>query len=406
MSPRTREKRFGLSEVLAAAENAEPVASVDVVAGSLCERFGARAVSFLLVDLIGQGLVRLTHEVQCGGDAERVALRDSDYETVLRTQRPRRLPADDGGQRVITPVTNRGDAIGVLELTLPDAGEEVLRQVIEAAHALAYIIVTDRRFTDLYEWGQRTTPMSLAAEIQHRLLPSAACCEAAEFTLACALVPVDDIGGDTYDYTLDRDAVHLSVTDAMGHEVDSAILATLLVNALRRARRAGCGLAEQAQQAHQALLDHGRSGFATGQLLRIGLDGGRARIVNAGHPWPMRLRDGVPQEVPLAVDLPFGLFSPTAYTVQDLDLRPGDRLLLYTDGMRERSGGMDLAAILLDSRDLHPREAVRVLTGALMDACHGDPADDATVLCLDWYGARPASRRTTGGADPAAASSP
>jgi hypothetical protein len=40
-----------------------------------------------------------------------------------------------------------------------------------AAHALAYVVIANRRFTDLFAWGQRSVPLSLAAEIQHRLLP-------------------------------------------------------------------------------------------------------------------------------------------------------------------------------------------------------------------------------------------
>jgi NAD(P)H-dependent FMN reductase len=67
---------------------------------------------------------------------------------------------------------------------------------------------------------------------------------------------------------IDRDTVQLSVTDAMGHDFDAALPATLLVGALRRARRAGAGLAEQARQ---AMREHGRHGYVTGQLLRISL---------------------------------------------------------------------------------------------------------------------------------------
>lgn len=195
-----------------------------------------------------------------------------------------RAPLDGAGQRVVAPVTNRGDTIGVLELTLPDGTDELLAQVADAAHALAYIVVTDRRFTDLYHWGKRTTPLTLAAEIQRGLLPSAASCEADEFTVAAALVPADSVGGDTYDYTVDRDTLHLSITDAMGHDVESALLATVLVNASRRARRAGHDLAEQALEMHTALREHGSHGHATGQLLRIAVDGTGCRLVNAGHP--------------------------------------------------------------------------------------------------------------------------
>ncbi|MEY7981380.1 serine/threonine-protein phosphatase, partial [Streptomyces pilosus] len=174
-----------LGELLAAAEAAPPGESVGVVAHDLQKRFGAARVSFLFVDLVGQRLVRLNAP---GADVaepdEPVDLQGSVYDRVLQSQRQLVEPDGQGGRRVITPVTNRGDCIGVLEVSLQSADDTVLRQVRDAAHALAYIIVTDRRFTDLYHLGRRTTETSLAAEIQHQLLPSAPCCEAAQFTLA------------------------------------------------------------------------------------------------------------------------------------------------------------------------------------------------------------------------------
>ncbi|MFD7699250.1 PP2C family protein-serine/threonine phosphatase [Streptomyces caelestis] len=378
-----------LGELLAAAEAAPPGESVDVVAHDLQKRFGAERVSFLFVDLVGQRLVRLTAADGDAADPDGpIDLQDSVYDRVLRSQRQHVEPDRQGGRRVITPVTNRGDCIGVLEVTLQSADDTVLRQVRDAAHALAYIIVTDRRFTDLYHLGRRTTETSLAAEIQHQLLPSAPCCEADQFTLAAGLVPADDIGGDTYDYTLDRDTLHLSVTDAMGHDTNSALLATLLVGALRRARRSGCDALRQAEHAHRALLSHSR-GLATGQLLCVDLETGLCELVNAGHPRPLRLRDGTVEELELAVNLPFGVVAPTPYRLQELQLRPGDRLILLTDGMQERgAAAVDLTALARDTRQLHPREAVRSLTGAVFDACHGNLRDDATVLILDWHGRR------------------
>ncbi|CAM5259993.1 Serine/threonine-protein phosphatase OS=Streptomyces alboniger OX=132473 GN=CP975_16950 PE=4 SV=1 [Streptomyces alboniger] len=378
-----------LGELLAAAEAAPPGESVDVVAHDLQKRFGAERVSFLFVDLVGQRLVRLAaagNEVADPG--EPIDLRGSVYDGVLRSQRQHVEPDDQGGRCVITPVTNRGDCLGVLEMTLQSADDIVLRQVRDAAHALAYIIVTDGRFTDLYHLGRRTTETSLAAEIQHQLLPAAPCCEAAQFTLAAGLVPADDIGGDTYDYTLDRDTLHLSITDAMGHDTNSALLATLLVGALRRARRSGCDALKQANHAHEALLSHSR-GLATGQLLCVDLETGLCELVNAGHPWPLLMRDGTVEEVRLAVNLPFGVAAPTSYRVQELQLRPEDRLVLLTDGMLERgAAAVDLASVVHDTRALHPREAVQGLTGAVLDACHGRLKDDATVLILDWHGDR------------------
>ncbi|GAA2432450.1 PP2C family protein-serine/threonine phosphatase [Streptomyces macrosporus] len=380
--------------ILAAAEAASPVESVDVVARELRRRFGATSVSFLITDMTGHAVVRLSTAGEIGSTerAERVDLAGTVYGDVLRTQRLRLADSvdGDGGQRVIAPVTNRGDSIGLLEVRVPGGPDpRTLREISRAAHTLAYIVIANRRFTDLYQWGRRTAPMSLAAEIQHNLLPSALSCEAAQFAVAGALEPAGKVGGDTFDYALERETLHLSVTDAMGHDVQAALIASVLIGALRGARRARCELAEQARRAHRAMLDHSGGALATGLLLRVGLQDGRIELVNAGHPWPLLLRDGEVREIRLAVDLPFGVRFPHGYRIQRLGLRPGDRLVILTDGMLDHySGSADLPALIAGTQGLHPREAAQVLTTAVLDAHDGDLRDDATVMCLDWYGPR------------------
>jgi serine phosphatase RsbU (regulator of sigma subunit) len=300
-------------------------------------------------------------------------------------------------------VTSRGEAVGVLELALeglPPTAHTVA-DVALAAHFLAYVVIANRRYTDLFEWGQRSVPLSLAAEIQHRLLPGAFTCEAGQFTLAAWLQPAGEIGGDTFDFSVDRDTLHLSMTDAMGHTMDAALLATVLVGGLRNARRRGVDLAEQARLANDALADHaGDEQFVTGLLVRIDLTAATAGIVNAGHPPPFRVRAGQVEQIQLQVDHPFGMKPDGGHCVQALPLEVGDRLMFVTDGMLERDAELvNISDILTASRSMHPREAVQHLTQEVLGASRGELRDDATALCLDWEGGVPRDRDADSGAN-------
>lgn len=398
--------RFELGRLLAAAEAAAPVAAVEVVGRLLAEMIGAHDVGFLIADYSGDSLIRLGHsERHVSGTSrettELVPLKGTPQGRALSGQSVE-VVSDSSGTWLYAPVTSRGEAVGVLELavdTVPD--ERMVSDVAQAAHALAYIVIANRRYTDLFEWGQRSVPLSLAAEIQHRLLPGAYTCEGGQFTLAAWLEPAGDVGGDTFDFSLDRDSLSFSITDAMGHTVQSALLATLLVGSLRHGRRRGASLSEQARLAHAALTEHSRgSAFVTGQIVRVDLASGAAQIVNAGHPPPLRLREGVVDEVPLAADPPFGAVAGSEFNVQTLPLRSGDRLMFLTDGVLERkAAAVDVRAVLAGSRHEHPREAVQHLIRAAVTASGGRLEDDATALCFDWHGGGPGDRVAVAGAD-------
>ncbi|HEU4974121.1 MAG TPA: PP2C family protein-serine/threonine phosphatase [Baekduia sp.] len=399
--------RMDLGALLGAVEDASPVAAADVLGQQLATSIGATEVTFLIADFSGQALIRLGHagtaaatRTQGRETAERVPLSDGPHGRALAAQELE-VVDDDGGARVYAPVTNRGEAIGVLELRLPDPpDDDTLADVSLAAHALAYVIVANRRYTDLFEWGQRSVPLSLAAEIQHRLLPASYTLEAGQFSIAGWLEPAGDNAGDTFDFSLGRDSVHLSLTDAMGHNVGAAVLATVLVGALRNARRAGVGLADQAQLANAALIDHTeRDEFVTGQLVRIDLASEAAHIINAGHPRPLRVRDGRVEAIELAADPPFGVVRNHPYRVQPLPLEPGDRVYFVTDGILERPPDVDLPALMTATAGQHPREAVQCLMAAVLDALGGELEDDATVMCLDWHGGPPRDRNSRAGAN-------
>jgi hypothetical protein len=331
------------------AEAASPVDAVEAVTRELEAALGAVAVSFLIADLSGRALVRLSHVVvaQSGaapGDTVGDRVDDEEsavqmpfdggpVEEALRTQQLLVLPPGrsyPGGVRadqwtVLAPVTERGEVLGLLEMSLPtEPTVDVVAEITRTAHLLAFVVIANRRHTDLFEWGQRSTPFTLPAEIQRRLLPAAFTCEGGSFTLSAWLEPAANVGGDTFDYSVDRDVLHLSITDAMGHGVASALTATLCVGSLRNTRREGSTLVEQALEANVALSDYAGSvsedGYVTGLLGRLDLRTGVLTLVNAGHVPPFLARAGEVAPMTLTTGLPMGMFHDEEYSTTDLCL--------------------------------------------------------------------------------------
>ncbi len=391
--------------LLAAVEAAPPVEAVDVLAVELARLLDATKVSLLIANLSGTAAVRMSHATASQGGltdganerAESLTLDDSVHHRVLRTQEQHVEP-HGGGWRVLVPITERGDAMGLLEVTVQQSpSADTLEHLRSAAHALAYTLIASRRHTDLFEWAQRDVPFSLAAEIQRRLLPSSYTVEGGPFTLAGWLEPAASVGGDTFDYSVGREYLYASVTDAMGHSTQAALLATLAIGSLRNTRRSGASPAEQADAANAALMANAPPGqFVTGQILRVRLADGVVDIVNAGHPAPFLLRGGATAVLEMTPDLPLGV-GVDPYRAQRLELEAGDRLLLLTDGFLERNGDLAIGDILEHSAERHPREVVRELARNLLATTGGNLRDDAAVLCIDWFGPH-GFRSATGGA--------
>lgn len=425
--------------VLQAAEAASPVDALTAVTRELGDLFGARAVSLLITDSSGRAMVRLAHvsleptpttdPVPPLAEGERrateesatvVPLDEGPLEQALRTQKVQVVPTENAGAgtwragwwQVFAPVTERGETIGVLELVLPEKpAADTTDDIARIGHLLAFIVIANRRHTDLFEWGQRSRTFSLSAEIQQRLLPEARTCEASAFTLSGWLEPAATIGGDTFDYILDRDVLHLSLTDAMGHGVGAALTATVCTASLRNSRRQGATLRNQVDETNVAVADLAGSRdtdeFLTGLVGRLNLATGSLALVNAGHVAPYLARGTEVTELELPPDLPLGMFRETRYASTALLLEPGDRLVFVTDGMLERNvASIDLPGAIAASRILHPREAVRWLADSALAAAGDALEDDATVLCLDWHGGHETGRQLGTGADPVQASAP
>src|SRR3954452_12865062 len=149
--------RLDFGQLIAAVENAPPVAAVDVLSARMTEALGARAASFLIADFSGQALIRLGHaaneaarRTQGRETAERVSLTGSPQGRAIATQTVE-VQRGVGEASVFAPVTNRGEAIGVLEVSLLEIPhEQTVADIALAAHALAYVVIANRRFTDLF----------------------------------------------------------------------------------------------------------------------------------------------------------------------------------------------------------------------------------------------------------------
>jgi Stage II sporulation protein E (SpoIIE) len=110
--------------------------------------------------------------------------------------------------------------------------------------------------------------------------------------LAAILEPAYDVAGDSFDYAINDDILHLAVIDAMGHGRNAAMLATLAICDYQHARRANTGLADLYGQLYEAIHHQfGPEQFVTAQMMRFDAPTGRLQWVNAGHPVPLLIRD-------------------------------------------------------------------------------------------------------------------
>jgi serine phosphatase RsbU (regulator of sigma subunit) len=237
--------------------------------------------------------------------------------------------------------------------------------------------------------------MSLSAEIQWALLPPMTM-TTPQVALAGILEPAYDVAGDSFDYAINDNIVHLAVIDAMGHGLNAAMLATLAIGAYRHARRANVELPDLYGIMDSAVAaQFGPDQFVTAQVMRLDIATGHLRWVNAGHPAPLLIRDGrVIQALDSPTTLPVGFGGGTP-VISEHKLRRGDRVLFFTDGAVEehQSGGeqfgMERLAEFVERAghmSENVQEMVRSLSHALVQARGGVTSDDTTLFLVEWRG--------------------
>lgn len=373
---------------------AAPHLLVDVVTEALRERCGAVSVVLRMADYAVTSL-QVVEAVPL--TTPPVPIHDSPQGRAFGAQEPFLERADGGGLLVVhLPVTIRGDRMGTLSVSIPDDryDEAVLPELVHICEALGHEILVAERDTDLYLLARRATRLTLAAEVQWQLLPGRSL-DRPEFSLGAHLEPAYAIFGDNYDWTVSAGTLTLTVTNGWGTGIDAALLTSLATNALRNARRAGVGLADQAYLADQAVHAQYRGeAYVDVLLMRFDLATGDVEVVDAGSPRLWRMRGRTVEQVCFEAQLPLGMFEDTQYTSEHFQVLPGDRLLFGSDGVYDtRSAGGEpygekaLARSMSSTRFLPPSQVPRAVLRELAAYRSDVPlADDALVVCLDWAG--------------------
>ncbi|MGW4295951.1 PP2C family protein-serine/threonine phosphatase [Micromonospora chersina] len=290
------------------------------------------------------------------------------------------------------PVGMRGERRGVLRLSPVPADPADLAALDAVATALGHELAAVAATTDIYLTARRSRRLTLAAEMQWELLPGRSRIRPS-FSLAGQLEPAYAVRGDGFDWSDDGHRLWLSVVNGSGEGVAASMLTSLATHALRNARRARLGLADQAALADQAIYAlHRGEQHLSALLLELDLATGTLNVVDAGSPRLVLLRDGEVTEQVLDKQFPLGMFEGTDYREQQFQLQRGDRLFVVSDGVidatseRIRYGETALDRFLRRTGPMEPLDAVRSLIGDLRAFVAGDLVDDAVVVCLDWLG--------------------
>lgn len=244
----------------------------------------------------------------------------------------------------------------------------------------------DREYSDLQQ------ELDLARRIQLSILPSSFPASHS-FRVAAKYVPMTSVAGDLYDFLVaDDHHAGLLIADVSGHGVPAALIASMVKMAATSQRSLVADPASLLAGMNSALCGNTQGQYVTAAYAYLDADASTLHYSAAGHPAMLLLRDGSVTEISENGILLAAVDS-APYDNTTLPLQPGDRLLLYTDGLLEARnaegrifGEASLSAEFKGTAHLEPTVAVDRLIEAVQHWSRSQD-DDLTVLVCDFVGA-------------------
>ena len=243
------------------------------------------------------------------------------------------------------------------------------------------------------------TELTLATKIQADMLPHVfpAFPERKEFELFANMDPAKEVGGDFFDFFLvDDDHLCITIADVSGKGIPAALFMMASKILLKNNAMTGKGPAEILTDVNAAICANNREQmFVTIWLGILEISTGRLTAANAGHEYPVLMRAG--KDFELYRDkhgFVIGGMEGAEYSQYELQLNPGDKLFLYTDGVTEATdankelfGSGRMIAVLNERKDTSPTQMLEGVRRAVDDFVkEAEQFDDLTMLCLAYKG--------------------
>ena len=296
-----------------------------------------------------------------------------------------------------------------------------IRSGEEDAYAFIRSVTEDRDAGDpvrgvvsmISELDRLDEELKLAADIQLSMLQSdfPAFPDRMEFDLYASMRPAKEVGGDFYDFFLiDRDHLGLVIADVSGKGIPAALFMMVSKTLIKNQLMSGCDPATALNNVNVQLCERNSTMmFVTVWLAVLEISTGKGLACNAGHENPcLRSGDGGFEALKYKHGIIVGFNKEAKYQNREFELRSGDSIFVYTDGVTEAANGEKelfgeerVLRTLNQDPDGEPDALVRQMREAVDRFADGAPQfDDITMLCLKYRGANGEAPKTTGEGSP------